>query len=527
MSGATKSCLDCPSFLTPGATISTFGKSTGAPMCARYGHLLGTPAMNGEELAKVAEKTAATCSSHGHPKPSVPVTISPKVLISDADSREVLSDLHPKKTIVRSCAMCKNFIPDDKVNEEWGFTAGACTAKGILVLPNRKMEEAKGCEFRQHGEVRRDVTGLHLIPILNRTIGAGGTASVDGMTRDAESIIEPTEYPTDREVTPDEAEGGIRAWRRVDDPEGTGNFIYMPIFERKFFPEEEQDKIPQTGDDERPELYLDHNGSVYKILVLWRELEETPMIWGMPGIGKTEIFRHIAWLMQLPFYRISITGSTELDDLAGKMLFDKEKGTYFQFGRVSSAWGKPCVMCVDEPNTGQPEVWEFLRPMTDNSKQLTLDMYDGRGVFRHPECHLGMSANPAWNPLNVGTSVIGDADSSRLMHLEFNLPPDPIERAIIRNRVRVDGWEIDNTRLNFIMSVAEKIRELCDPEVQTLFMTWGIRPQIQVARALRWFSPVSAYRLAVADMLEPPQQKAILDQVEAHLIAFPPIKMVE
>lgn len=521
-----QSCHDCPSFLTSADTIRTFGKSAGVPMCGRFGHVLGTTDMTANEMKKVAEKTAEGCGDFGRPRPATPSSASFAVMIADPDSLTELGDLDPRKTLVTNCAMCKNFIPDDKVQETWGFTAGACTAKGKLILSNRKSDEARACRYRQHGEVRRDVTGLQLIPILNRAVAAGVPASVGGLTRDADSIIEPSLYPTDKEVSDDEKADGIRAWRKLVDPEGSGNFVYMPVFDEESFSKEERAKIPQTGDDERPELYLDHNGSVYKIMVLWRELDETPMLWGEPGVGKTEIFRHIAWLMRLPFERFSITRSSSIDDLAGTMLYSKERGTYFHAGRITQAWGKRCIMCIDEPNTGPPEVWEFIRPMTDNSKQLVVDQSDDpTPLERHVFCHFGMAGNPAWNALNVGTEVIADADASRLMHLYFDLPEENVERAIISNRVRCDGWEIDNVRLGFIMKVAEQVRDLC--KSGTLSMSWGIRPQLKVARALRWFPPKTAYRMAVADMLEPPQQAALLDQVASHEVEFPKIHLIE
>lgn len=528
--GTIKSCLDCPSYVPKAETVEVFGKATGAPMCQRFGHLLGTPAMNGAELSEVANRRAGSCDKFGYPR-TTSAGSQFIAVIPDPDAREALPDLHPLKQGVRACGMCSRFVPDERVAvaPHLGYTTGLCAAKGKLVPPSKRVEEATGCSFRKLGPVRDNADGLHLIPLLQITARPRGAAGpeVSKYRRHPDEILDPKDYPTDRDVTPEEMESGVRAWRKIVDPEGTGNEVYAPIFDEKYFSEEERALIPKTGDEERPELHIDHDGSVYRIMVLWRELDETPMLWGSPGTGKTEILRHIAWLMQLPFHRVSISSSSEIDDLAGKMLF-KDNETTFHYGRISSAWTKPCLLLVDEPNTGPTVVWEFIRPMTDNSKQLVLDMSDDpKPLQRHNECHLGMAANPAWNALNVGTNVIGDADSSRLMHLEFDLPPEEVERAIISNRVRLDGWEIDKERLDFIMSVAGKLRELCSDGI--LSMTWAIRPQIKVARALRWFSPRRAYRLAVADMLPPEQHGALLDQVEAHIPGkgFPRIQAIE
>lgn len=519
-----RSCLGCPSFLTGGKVVERFGKSVSSPMCGTYGHVLGNPRMRPDEQEKAAQHFATGCPSHGHTMLPTPATRTFSVAIADPSARVTLSDLDPKKKNCSSCAMCVNYIPDDIVADETGWTAGMCAAKGKLILPNKKVTEANGCEYRKQGPVRSTTTGLMLIPGLNASTGATPSARTTAASASGEVvIIEPSEYPTDAEVTASEEKAGIRAWRRIVDPSGSGNEILIPVFNPEFFDPDERAKIPRTGDEEHPEDYVDHNGSVYKISVLWQALDETPAAWGEPGTGKTEIARHLAWLMCIPFYRISITGSSELDDLAGKMLFKKNE-TVFQYGRLSSAWQKHCVLILDEPNTGPPDVWALLRPLTDNSKQLALDMNEGEILPRGDYTYFMMAMNPAWDAKNVGTNVIGAADASRLMHIEFNLPPEHIERQIIAKRVLHDKWRIDRARLDFVMKVAKKIRTLCSRG--ELDITWAIREQIKVARALRWFSPVAAYRMAVADMLEPSQQKALLDQVESDITTFPPIEKV-
>jgi MoxR-like ATPase len=336
-----------------------------------------------------------------------------------------------------------------------------------------------------------------------------------GLARKAqESFKDPAAYPTDKPVSEEDVKRGIRAWRRIIDQAGSGNEVYLPVYDVSKWDENWARKVPRTGDDEHPEDYVDHNNAVYRIAVLWTELDETPALWGMAGVGKTEIFRHMAWLMCLPFERMSITESTELDDLAGKMHLDKAKGTYFQYGRLPVAWSHPCVICIDEPNVGRPEVWQFIRPLTDNSKQLVLDMNQGEAISRHDDAYLGMAMNPAWDTRNIGAAPISDADGSRLMHLYMDLPPEALEREIISRRCKLDGWEIPKDMLDMVMRIAADIR--VQSQQDTLEITWGVRPQIKVARALRWFDPVTAYRMASADFLEPAQQEILLDQVRAH-----------
>lgn len=513
MTTAFQSCLNCPSFLKAEDTPSKFKKSNGSPMCGRYGIVLGRPGASEKQVSKLATYHGSKCDAYGEPMPPVPVETRLAVAMPDPEARKPAPSTALRDSC-KSCIACVNFVPDEVVAEELGWTAGLCAAKGKLILPGQQVYQARACEYRSWGQVRRTTTGLHLLPEYEDAFQLN-VDPVRAYFKNKGEVVEPSEYPSDKDVTDEEREHGIRAWRLIPDPQATGNETYLPIYDLDFFDEEERAKIPRTGDDEHPELYVDHFGGVYLLAVAWTELDETPAAWGQAGVGKTELYRHVAWLMCLPFERISITGQTELDDLAGKMRFTKERGTYFQYGRLPRAWSKPCVVVLDEPNVGPPDVWQFIRPLTDNSKQLVLDMNEGERIKRHEDCYLGFAMNPAWDPKNVGALEISDADANRLFHLYMQLPPETLEREIIVNRVKLDGWEIDAERLDMVMNIAKELRGLAEED--TLPITWGIRPQIKVARALRWFDPVTAYRRAVGDYLEPDAQEIMLAAVRAHV----------
>lgn len=509
-----RSCTNCPSFLQPDASVSKFKKSIGAPICGRYGIPLGKPGLPKVQADKVAKHYAQKCDSYGEPLPAVPKEERLQVTLPDPDALVILADDEPAKQRCSTCAMCKNFVKDEAVAEELGWTTGLCAAKGKLILPNKQIFEAKRCEYRAQGQIRRTTEGLHLLPEYEEAF-AMNADPVRAYFKSKGNFIDPSEWETEKEVTDKDRQSGIRAWRRVIDPSGSGNEVFLPCYEPTFFGEDEQAKIPRTGDDEHPELYVDHFGGVFTCAVAWIELDDTPGLWGEAGVGKTELFRHLAWLMCLPFERFSITAQTELDDLAGKMHYAKELGTFYEPGRLVKAWQKPSVICIDEPNVGPPDVWQFLRPLTDNSKQLVLDQNKGERIVRNDDCYLGMAMNPAWDPRNVGAAPIADADASRLLHVFVPLPPSTLEREIIRNRVKVDGWEIEDMQLDTLMAIAEEVRGLSKDG--TLPISWGLRSQLKVARASRWFDMVTCYRRAIADFLEPEAQEALLAVVRAHV----------
>lgn len=506
------SCTDCPALLLPRDVAGKFKRSTGSMMCGRTGVPLTRPGLKDPATVKAQlELQAGRCGTYGEPYSGTPTERRFSVAIPDL-SIEPETD-GAARDACTSCSMCRNFVRDDTVAAEFGWTTGLCAAKGKLVTTNMQTSEAKGCEMRSYGAPRRTTAGVTLFPEYQDGFGVFDPIKeyIEGLNK---PVVNPSEHATERTLDAQDIEDGIKAWRKIEDPE-SGNFTFLPIYDISTFSEADQGLVPQTGDDEHPELYVDHFRGVYLAAVCWSELDETPALWGQAGTGKTELFRHLAWLMQLPFRRISITGSTELDDLAGKMRFSPDKGTYFQYGRLPASWMKPGVICIDEPNTGAPDVWQFLRPLTDNSKQLILDVNEGEVIKRHDSCFMGMAMNPSWDVRNVGTAEIGDADANRLFHVYLELPPPELEREIIKARVKLDGWELSTKQMDMLMAVAKDIRGLV--EQGAIPISWAIRPQIKVARALRWFDVVTAYRRAVGDYLEPEASEALLGAVRAHI----------
>lgn len=511
------SCLNCPSMLDTGEATAFFMKSLGVPMCARFGKPIGSAKSTDKQRVDVAKALAKNCSEYGSPRPQGgPDWPNLTFAVAMPDPEVLRFNQRRQQDLVRSCSSCEHLVSASTTLREVGFAAGLCAAKGKLILDNRQTFEGRNCDMRSLSTVgnTRGIGSIMLLPEYSADF-ALSSDPVKYHQAQMQNFVDPTEYPTDKPVTPDEELSGIRAWRLVEDPE-SGNSTYLPIYRRDFFDEAEQAKIPSTGDDEHPEDYIDHGFYTYKVAVLWRELDETPALQGPAGVGKTEFFRHMAWLMQLPFERFSFTASSELDDLAGKMHYSPDRGTYWVDGRLVKAWSKPCVLVGDEPNAAPPDVWQFIRPMTDNSKQLVLDMSDDPTPRpRDDNCYLGLAFNPSWDAKNIGVAPISDADANRLMHIWIPLPDPKLEKQIIAKACERDGYDIDPAMIETIMKIADDIRPQCDDD--TLPITWGIRPQIKVARATRWFDIKSCYLMAIADHLEPEARQQVLDVVESHV----------
>lgn len=524
-SPAGKSCVTCPSFLQPRDQAAMIGGVVGGPLCGRFMKLLTRPTQPHDVAQKVLRDTASKCSEYGKEVTLTPIPETRPVFFQvGIDVGAKIQSERDAEAENPSCRLCANYVAPNDVIAVVGWSQPFCRGMGSVMVDTHLEANAKTCGkfvVQVGPRIRSNLHTLNLMPIFSTTYGIIDLAKqyVDAVN----AAVERDEYPTDKPVGPKALARGIRAWRAIKDPLGYGADVFLPIYDSNakikingqidpLFTERELQLIPNTGDDEHPELYADHAGLIYRLAVLLMKLDDTPALWGQGGTGKTEIARHLAWMMGLPFHRISINGASEIDDIAGKYIFVGNE-TKIHWGRLSASWQRPGMILLDEPNTGPNDIWQLIRSLTDNSRMLVVDHLDATRIRRHSDAFFVMAMNPAWDVRNAGTHDVGDADISRLAHIMFDLPPRDLEIEIIRKRVELDGWEIPNDSLNKVMDVAKEVREASANN--TLNFTWGIRHNIRVARNLQFFPGPLAYRMAIGDSLEPSQLEVLLRSVRS------------
>lgn len=515
-------CSTCPSYVST-SNPSSLGYFTYSAACGKYRIPLATIA-NGSTFygsQEIFKHMRETCRDYGKPVDSAPADPDAVGRIATPMPPSELAPVDSETDRAESCTGCLYYNHQVEMLNRFGMPVQACSATGTIIPIGKAIPTATQCSHNRR--IGADQEPVLLDP--DRLVDYLGEktvvldipeAPVRVGTTAADLHPDPTTYVSDREVGADDAARGIRAWRKLVDPDSRSkHFVWMPIFDPEFFTDDERALIPQAGaspDDAHPESYDDHAGLLYLFVVLWTQLNQTPALIGPAGTGKTEAFRHAAWAMQLPFHRIAITASTELDELVGRMEL-KPGYTEFHHGRVSRAWIRPGVIAIDEPNTGPPDVWQFLRPLTD-SRELFLDVDHGQRLMQHQDCYMGMSFNPAYDIRNVGTHEIGEADASRLSHIALPVPPPDKEREIIARACLRFDYRISAGTLDAIMAVAAELRALAADEA---FPThWGLRDQIKVALFSRWWPLERAYRLAMADYLEPTHRDQLLGIVAGH-----------
>jgi hypothetical protein len=418
---------------------------------------------------------------------------------------------------------CENFVPES-LSTTVGFQPGygQCVAKGTLVKVSMAGAIASTCDLRRRGE---NVSPSELLSVkfwpeynqneLRKFMERKTSQRYVGLPPGYDPTTWVDSKRPGRTVKTPAGDVVIRSWVSVYDPDGTGNHVELPIFDPTCFDVSEQVKVPKATDDERPDLYNDWAGKLFEVAVHWMELDETPSLWGAAGVGKTEFLRYVAWVMQIPFERINITASSDLDDLQGYGRFENNE-THFYYGRLARSWSKPNVICLDEPNVGPREVWQFIRPLTDNSKQLVIDANKGERLIRNAFCYLAFAMNPAWDPRNDGANELADADIRRLAHIDMQLPPAHIERSIIVAKCTSEGWTPPDALLDMAQNIGQDIREIA--EQRRLPISWGVGLQIKAVRYLRWFAPEKAYGMAAANSMDPEIARQIITAVQTRKI---------
>lgn len=506
-----KSCADCPMMEV----------ASGGQVSCRVKKIPLTFPSWGLKAQEIAlQKQAKDCPWHGYRRlPNELPPASDRLPVIFPVGRAKVLPVVPRLSGSRpvSCYSCKHFVTSDDMNRAHSALlpptiSGVCGAKGLPIPLGEDNEIAGDCLNYEYGNF--PVEGLPAILFTPEYSEKYLTRNIkEKSSTHLPEGFDPLTYPTELKVEALHSDNGVRAWVGISDPK-TSNKVYLPIYDRKFFPSQEQAKIPNSDDETLPGDYVDHAGLVFKIAVAWMELDETPALIGEAGNGKTEILRHLAWIMQVPFERITITASSEIDDLAGKFVFEDGE-TVFKYGRLARAWGKVNVVCLDEPNTGPNDVLQFIRPLIDNSKQLVLDQNKGEQIFRNDGCYLGLAMNPAFDYRNIGANQMADADNSRLLHIDVPLPPEHVERKIIIDRLKAkDGWTLPDELLSPLMSIASTLRQMSkDGEVP---FSWGIRVQIKVARLLRWFDFHDAFLMAMGSSVDPETQDKIIAVVKSN-----------
>ena len=502
-----KSCVDCPSFLTAEESQRFWGWSDlTAPMCSRFGHVLGVP--EGEDPDEGACKVyAERCSHFGKERPSEPTSaFEPLLFTPKFDLLEPGSETGA----VISCGDCSKMEYVGKIH------TFVCGATGKMIPAARTGLEAAGCGFKSFRgtasvpEVDRD----DFLPVFDAT-----TVKVKPARKKRASSSKPeigfikagVDYSSDAPVS-DDHKGIIKAWRKLTSPRGKDYFL--PVFETTFFDEEDQEKIPRAGDEHGDaSLYIDHSSLLLDFAIISYTRDLNLVLEGEPGAGKTEGVRFIAYAINMPLTLLEYNEFSEPEEFKGLQQYDPKLGTFVKPGLLPLHWQKPNVIGSNEWNLAPEGIHQMYRSLNDSSRVLWV--YD-MPFRRHEYCFHISTMNPAWDYRNIGAKTLASADTRRLSFKWMPEPDAKMMKTIITQTVKkVDDEALPKEVVDTIIKINRDLRELA--KQGKLPDPWTLSQDVKVARLTQDYGLEAAYRRAYFDHVEPATAEIALGAVKSHI----------
>jgi midasin (ATPase involved in ribosome maturation) len=155
---------------------------------------------------------------------------------------------------------------------------------------------------------------------------------------------------------------------------------------------------------------------------------------GETGTGKTSLIRYLAHKTNNCFRRINHNGGTTVEDIAGKILLNKD-GTYWVDGVLIEAMRKGWWYLADEINASSAEINFIYHSLLDDDGFVVLSENGGEVVRPHENFRFFASMNPSTD--YAGTKEINKALLSRFCVIKIDFSPPKIEASILQNRTGI------------------------------------------------------------------------------------------
>lgn len=214
------------------------------------------------------------------------------------------------------------------------------------------------------------------------------------------------------------------------------------------------------------------NDGVVKGIRTCVDLNESVLLIGETGLGKTTLINELAKEKGKTLHRVSVNGSTSAEEILGKM-GAKSGSTFWQDGILIDAMKKGDWIVMDEINAALPEVLFALHSLLDDDRKVTLVENNGEIVKPHADFRFFASMNPSDD--YAGTKDMNMALMSRFAGVFFIevYPPD-VEVSILMYH------KIDEKTAKGLVSVAKVLRDL--KQAGNIFYFCSTRDIIQAGK---------------------------------------------
>ena len=186
-------------------------------------------------------------------------------------------------------------------------------------------------------------------------------------------------------------------------------------------------QAPQPG-DRAP--YYEPQGNEVAIFEAAYKKRLPIMLKGPTGCGKTRFLEFMAFQLRRPLVTVSCHEDLTSSDLVGRFLLEGAE-TVWQDGPLTRAVKAGAICYLDEIVEARTDSTVVIHSLTDHRRKLTVEKR-GLEIEAHEDFMLVISYNPGYQ------TVLKDLKPStkqRFIAINFDFPPEDIERKIIMNEV--------------------------------------------------------------------------------------------
>jgi len=224
------------------------------------------------------------------------------------------------------------------------------------------------------------------------------------------------------------------------DPSGEGKPIELEVFELDKTP----DHTTRVGKIPTPDPHYVDLGMLYQFALLEQARRQHPeddvplhvAVRGHMGTGKDHDIEQFAAMLQLPYYRIPLTGEVRDVTLIGstKLHGDGKGGTESRWedGDITRALRGPALLNLSELNAAGAETLFALHGLLD--RYQTIDLPTGETLPLRPDVRVFGTMNPTDLRDYAGTQTLNKAFADRWVIWEKTFPSEDQVAAMLSAR---------------------------------------------------------------------------------------------
>jgi nitric oxide reductase NorQ protein len=234
------------------------------------------------------------------------------------------------------------------------------------------------------------------------------------------------------------------------------------------------------------------------------------MLKGPTGCGKTRFLEFMAFQLNRPLVTVSCHEDLTSSDLVGRFLLEGAE-TVWQDGPLTRAVKAGAICYLDEIVEARTDSTVIIHSLTDHRRKLTVEKR-GLEIEAHEDFMLVISYNPGYQ------TVLKDLKPStkqRFIAINFDFPPEDIERKIIVNEVPGASPEIAHQ----LVAAGRKARLLKDHGLEESTSTRALVYAASMMGA--GLDAVSACQVAMVNPITDDIElsEALMEIVQAHFSA--------